>query len=283
MYLDYTNGGFEMSVQKYVVSHEEIGFTILKNHVLQNFTDVEALGLWVYLASLPPNWAFYKEQLKDHFKIGRERLNRLLQTLAIHNLIRIENTRDTKGRFVHMSLIVCNGNEFIIDAQPLKPAETLDEKAICAPLTENPLTANQSLDTDNYKDIYKKKEDKKKEDINNISATDVTHESEPCAFDEFWDRYPVKKNKIRAKKIWERKKLNKIAVLICNDVSNRQVNDSSWSNEQYIPHPSTYLQNELWNDAFVKASSNKHEHPVTASIREFKKTYQSKEFQALLN
>lgn len=245
-----------MSVQKYVVSHEEIGFTILKNHVLQNFTDMEALGLWVYLASLPPKWTFYKEQLKDHFKIGRERLNRLLQTLAAHNLIRIENTRDTKGRFVHMSLMVCNGNEFITNAQPIQPAPTLDERPNCAPCTENPSTDNQLLDTDNYKDIDKKKDDNK--DINPInSATDVAQERESDNFNSFWDIYPIKKNKIRARKIWERKKLNKIAVLIMNDVAKRQVHDSQWQDVQFIPHPSTYLQNELWQDEMSTASPPK--------------------------
>jgi len=237
-----------MSVQKYVVTQDETGFTMLKNHVLQNFCDVEALGLWVYLASLPPNWTFYKQQIAAHFKIGRERLNRILKTLCDHKLITIENKRDTHGRFVHMSLHVCSMNGFQINAQPLQPAPALNEQPNCAPSTENPSTANQSPETDSYKDIGKKKEDKKKEDINNISATDVTHESEPCAFNEFWNIYPVKKNKIRAKKIWDKKKLNKIAVLICNDVSNRQVNDSAWADEQYIPHPSTYLQNERWND-----------------------------------
>lgn len=242
-----------MSVQKYVVTQDETGFTMLKNHVLQNFCDIEALGLWVYLASLPPNWTFYKQQIAAHFKIGRERLNRILKILCDHKLITIENKRDAQGRFVHMSLHVCSMNGFQINAQPLQTAPVLDDDKKCAPLTENPSTANQSPETDSYKDIGTKKEGTKKEDINNISATDVTHENETCAFNTFWNIYPVKKNKIRAKKIWERKKLNKIAVLICNDVSYRQVNDYSWSNEQFIPHPSTYLQNERWNDTVTVA------------------------------
>jgi len=86
-----------MTVQKYVVTQDETGFTLLKNHVLQNFCDVEALGLWVYLASLPPNWTFYKQQIASHFKIGRERLNRLLNVLCQHNLIAIEKVEMHKA------------------------------------------------------------------------------------------------------------------------------------------------------------------------------------------
>ena len=245
-----------MSVQKYVVSQEETGFTILKNYVLQNFTDLEALGVWVYLASLPPNWTFYKEQLKDHFKIGRERLNRILQTLSNHNLIRIENTRDTKGRFVHMSLTVCNGNLFKIDAQEEKPSTGAGSSDSVQPCTENPSTASQSLDTDNYKDIYKKKDDHK--DINpSNSASGDAHAPDEKDFDEFWKQYPVKKNKLRAKRIWERKKLKPLLILILTDIVKRQQHDSQWQDPQYIPHPSTYLSNELWHDEISTASPPK--------------------------
>lgn len=240
-----------MSVQKYVVTQEESGFTILKNNVLQNLTDVEALGLWVYLASLPTNWTFYKEQLKDHFKIGRERLNRLLQTLANHKLIRIENTRDDKGRFVQMSLTVCNGSEFAQNNKSPKPTPVLDERPNCTPCTGNPLTGIQSLDTDNYKDISKKKENTKEKSINN-SANDFAQENISNGFDEFWNIIPTRKNKVRAKRIWEKKNLYKIAALICDDVSNRLLNDNQWQDKQYIPHPSTYLANELWNDEIIQ-------------------------------
>lgn len=244
-----------MSVQKYVVTQDETGFTILKNHVLQNFCDVEALGLFVYLASLPPNWTFYKKQIADHFKLGRERLNRILKTLCDHKLITIEHKRDAQGRFVHMSLHVCSMNGFQINAQPLQAAPALDEQPTCAPLTENPSTVNQSLENDIYKDISKKKEGIKKENKNNISASSDAHENESDSFDTFWSLYPIKKNKVRARNIWNRKNLNKIAVLICNDLSNRQVNDHSWRDMQFIPHPSTYLQNERWKDEITQVQT----------------------------
>lgn len=243
-----------MSVQKYVLSKDEAGFVLVVNKVAQNLHDAEALGLWVYLASLPPNWVFYKDQIRAHFNIGREKLNKLLSVLKKHRLITVEMSREGKGRFAHAVFHVHNGENFAQDPETA-PALNKEQNAPC---TENPLTVNQSPVTDSYKDIDKKKKGIKETDINNISATDVTHENEPCSFDEFWNIYPIKKNKIRARKIWERKKLNKIAELICNDVSHRQVNDPSWADEQFIPHPSTYLQNERWNDAVTQCTHKQH-------------------------
>jgi hypothetical protein len=227
-----------MSVQKYRVSKNEGNFTTFPNKVLQNLHNMEALGLYCFLHSLPGGWEFHKNHLRKHTKLGINKLNNLLKILEEYALIKIVQIRDSKGRFAHFDLQVNDGTAFVYK----------ESTENCAPLNENRDTENRATENSTYKRKSVEKKESIKETSLNNSATDVTRESEPCAFNTFWDIYPVKKNKIRAKKIWDKKKLNKIAVLICNDVSNRQVNDSAWADEQYIPHPSTYLQNERWND-----------------------------------
>lgn len=75
-------------------------------------------------------------------------------------------------------------------------------------------------------------------------------------FDEFWHIYPRKQNKQGALKIWKRKKLDKMANLILGDVENRIRNEAQWKNQQYIPHPTTYLNGERWNDQIIDKESN---------------------------
>lgn len=271
-----------MAIQKYKPEFEEgslskqsVPFTQLCNKTIQNCTNMEAIGMWAYLQSMPDDWRLNPVHLKTHFKIGKNKVYKILTYLIDAKLIVRHVQISVQGTRIKTTYTVLNGTEFV------DPATVVEQ---CAPLPQYPEVDNPEVDN---RDYTKERGLKKKEDIketsSNISATDVAQENEACAFNTLWDIYPVKKNKIRAKKIWERKKLNKIAVLICNDVSNRHVNDSAWADEQYIPHPSTYLQNELWNDEITKASPNKCEHPITASIREFKKTHQSDEFKALLN
>src|SRR6185436_4694567 len=219
-------------------SKNEGNFTTFPNKLLQNFHNMEALGLYCFLHSLPSGWEFHKNHLRKHTNLGINKLNNLLKKLEEHALINIVQIRDEKGRFAHFDLQVNDGTAFIY--------KECEEK--CAPLNENRDTENRATENS----TYKRKSVKKKEDINNTSninsATDVAPDAEPCAFDEFWKIYPIKKNKVRAKKIWERKKYSTIIALILNDVINRQENDSQWQDKHYIPHPSTYLVNELWND-----------------------------------
>jgi hypothetical protein len=124
---------------------------------------------------------------------------------------------------------------------PAKVSE--DSVQECSPLPQYPEMENPEVVNRDYKKERGLK--KKEEDI-----------KDSC-FDEFWSIYPVKKNKVRAKKIWDRKKYSIIIALILTDILNRQKNDSQWQDKQYIPHPSTYLGNELWNDEITQGGQPK--------------------------
>lgn len=239
-----------MSVKKYVIKKNEGNFTVFPNKVLQNINNYGAVGLYTYLSSLPPGWEFYKKQLQEHGGIGRTQLDTLLKVLVQHNLVHCVQKRNEKGHFAHFEMQVNDGDSFVY-----KDSE--ENKSECVqPFAENGLTVNGLPVNDTYKG-YKEKEDiNTKEISNNYSATDVAQaRANDDAFENYWRINPVKKNRIRAKKIWDKKKLYKIETVICADILNRLTNDPQWQDRQYIPHPSTYLFNELWNDEIVEHSS----------------------------
>lgn len=68
-------------------------------------------------------------------------------------------------------------------------------------------------------------------------------------FDEFWDLYPRKRDKKKAREVWIRKRLDERAHTICQDVRHRQRLDDQWK-RGYIPLPTTYLNGERWEDEF---------------------------------
>ncbi len=76
--------------------------------------------------------------------------------------------------------------------------------------------------------------------------------SEDDDFDIFWKNYPKKVGKAQAKKAWlklkKSKKLPEIDVLL--QAISKQKTSQLWikDNGQYIPHPSTWLNGERWND-----------------------------------
>lgn len=91
---------------------------------------------------------------------------------------------------------------------------------------------------------------------NNLYQTPDTREEakaksigqQAARFDDFWLVYPNKKGKADAMKAWKRKRLDAIADQIITDVLARAAGDRQWL-EGYIPHGSTYVNGEGWQDA----------------------------------
>ena len=150
-----------MSVDKFIVSHEESGFTTLPNEVIQGLRNAEALGLWCFCASLPPGWEFHKDMLQIHFGFGRDKSDKLFKILEQTNLIQITQTRDKNGRFKDWKLHVQNGRDFImlpVDNLPTSPFTDFQGTARTpvnidsAPRPGLPFTANQGLVNSIYKE-----------------------------------------------------------------------------------------------------------------------------------
>jgi len=153
-----------MSVEKYRLVKDASNYTIFPNEVLQNMSDYGALGLYVYLMSLPHEWQFHKKHLAEHGKMGREKLDKYLRILKAHNLIKIIHRRNEQGRFDQWDLYVNNGSEFI--KNPTKATKTTRKPKLSTektPLTEKPLTANRTLVNSTYKENIEKENNNKKE------------------------------------------------------------------------------------------------------------------------
>jgi len=85
-------------------------------------------------------------------------------------------------------------------------------------------------------------------------------------FAEFWKLYPVHRDKKKAQQIWNRQKLGSIADTIINDVKNRKHCDALW-HKGYIPHPTTYLRNDRWEDEYTHTDQDGSEQFLNESIK----------------
>lgn len=70
----------------------------------------------------------------------------------------------------------------------------------------------------------------------------------PSRFDDFWREYPRDEGKKKAREVWARKKLDALADRIIADVKARKAGHGQWL-DGYVPHATTYLNGERWNDA----------------------------------
>jgi hypothetical protein len=65
--------------------------------------------------------------------------------------------------------------------------------------------------------------------------------------EKFWQHYPRKENRKKAFDVFKRKKLYTCADQLFEDINKRKKDHRPWT-DGYIPHATTYLNGERWND-----------------------------------
>jgi hypothetical protein len=243
-----------MSVEKYKpdfisgeMSKESIPFTQVCNKPLQHCTNLEALALWCHLQSRPENWVINPQQIRNHFAIGKHKVYKLLNYLMRAKLLTRTVQTCAKGTYVKTSYTLLNGSDFVNIQEDMECAHPLPGlPELAEPDLDKPPTTNK-----------RNKQIKEKEKTKLLSASSDAPPPDDVSFDDFWKIYPVKKNKVRTKKIWDKKKYSNIATLICDDVARRKREEAQWRNPEFIPHPSTYLNNERWTDDIRQAAPSK--------------------------
>lgn len=88
----------------------------------------------------------------------------------------------------------------------------------------------------------------------NLKPDKTNGHSVTAGFDRWWSEYPKKVKKKTALEIWRRKKPDPDTLIA--DVQNRLANDTDWRGG-FIPHPTTYLTGERWNDELTTRSPPK--------------------------
>jgi len=117
-------GGFDY------LRKEGIGFTACVTEVLQLLPTIESKGLYIHMLSKPNNWKFYRSQLCDELKIGKDKLAVHLKPLINLGLVREVSRRNEHGQFEGTDLFVNLGITFNVSVQspqadypaPVKPA-----------------------------------------------------------------------------------------------------------------------------------------------------------------
>lgn len=67
------------------------------------------------------------------------------------------------------------------------------------------------------------------------------------SFEDFWAAYPVKKSKKKCMETWKRRNLHLKQVQIMAGLTRQIAEDEKWR-EGFIPHPSTFLNGDRWED-----------------------------------
>ncbi|MBP8282390.1 MAG: hypothetical protein KAX46_00495 [Chromatiaceae bacterium] len=85
-------------------------------------------------------------------------------------------------------------------------------------------------------------------------------------FDEFWAAYPRGDAKKATRALWNKLRLPPETVAtILADIHFRLSQHDGWQNKRFIPHPSTYLNGERWQDSIIPKLNGSHHVPRSLS------------------
>lgn len=204
------------------------GFAVVYRSVAQDDRlSLKARGLYVLMASLPENWEYTIAGLAKKAGTGRDQIRSALQELLQVGYLVKEQAHGNDGKFAK--------NVFVLqeDAPPLSGKPTTGK-----PSTENP--------TENNKD--KKKKDKK---------PPISPEGQ-ARFDSFWQVYPRKDAKSKAKEAWAKLEGwgvdDDLMVHILAAVA-AQKRTEQWQREggRFVPMAATWINQRRWEDEVAPA------------------------------
>lgn len=166
-----------MSIEKLdfeKVTKQGLPYTLFINSVIQFIHNAEALGVYVYLYSLPINWNINKEHLSKKFNLGNKKLRSIFSYLHRSNLLEYHREKDEKtGKMLGSSIHLLNGEKF--DAQVnFKEDKTTQAKFACVEKISIKTTGSLSgpvenrpcgLETLQKKQIKKETKEKKREPL----------------------------------------------------------------------------------------------------------------------
>lgn len=175
-----------------------------------------------------------RKQISEKCKVNESKTERILKRFEIEQMI--EQQTSKRKRLI----TILNWKDYQITEQQ---NEQLNEQQVNNKRTTN----EQQLNTNkNNKEVLRSiKNNKNKDNIKPLVKNDQEH-----WFDTFWKIYPKKVNRAGAlksffKKVSSENVLNKII----SDLTIK-TNSFDWKKDsgQFIPHATTYLNQERWND-----------------------------------
>lgn len=235
--------------------HKRTDFSVIDNHVFKDKElTLKAKGLLTTILSLPEDWKYSIEGLTSLCADGTTSVTSALNELIDRGYITRTQSVDESGRF----------NGYIYDIYE-KPQEPCSEN----PITDNAFTDNSTVSNTNISNT--KVLNTKELDISPIPPTEKIITTVELLFKEFWAAYPRKDDKKRAwLKFKSIKNIKEVFPDIMADVENKKKSEQ-WNKNggQFIPMPSTYLNNERWNDEETVTRQNEIESKCADEFKGF--------------
>lgn len=221
-------------------------YTTISNHVVNNVRNPDALAIWTFLQSKDNGWTVIKGFLMDHFGLGRDRYAKAMRDLKELGLVEYATVLNGDGSL--------NGTRVVVNF------EIPENRHVGKP------TSQETDKSENDLLLIKENKEIKDQNTNAPAKPGAKKTAKPVskdcpetsqAFELFWSAGMRKLNKKGALKSFQAayKRLKadpqEFAQKLAADVAERIKAGQLGFDAM---HPTTYLNNERWEDEIVKAA-----------------------------
>lgn len=204
-------------------------FTIISNSVcLDQRLSMRALGALVRLLSRPDNWKTNSDTLAREFGCGREQMRSVLNELTEAQYMSLNKIQDDKGHW---------SSTWIVYDEPTSVQVTEPEPELPKPGQPRPGNPYVGLSGPITRT-----------DLTRTDNKDRSTSNPDLGFEQFWTAYPRKTNKGFARTVFGKIKPNEEMLKKMISSIDRQKRSDQWKDPKYIPHPSSWLNGERWED-----------------------------------
>ncbi len=217
------------------VEHNTNYTTMSNRHLRDERLSLRAIGLMSKMLSLPEDWDYTVKGLAAIVKEGRDAVRKALMELEAAGYLVREQGRSAGGNFA--------ANDY-----------TLYEEPQVLPLTEKPSTVKPttvkpsadlptSVNPPQLKDLI----NKETKELRHAPATAKTN-WEPEMFELFWAAYPCKKDKMSARREWDRLKPDRDLMRTMGAALKRAKASEEWQRGIGIPYACRWISKRRWED-----------------------------------
>lgn len=253
-------------------------FTVLYNSMLQHPTmSLESLGVIVFLCSKSPtcSWFVYESYLQKRFRIGRDKIKKIISELCKLGYMKRVILRDSKQKITGRKLIYSKVPEFLkVNLGHL--TEDHENHLTENQADGNHLTEKQHLekkdDLDHYCLDKKRKSDHSPPGDQKIKQPSIQQTTKdlmiPASagpdkrtsiedkitddFEEWWKLYPRKEAKKAAREAYLKARARVAQGVLIESLQaqilDRKIMQKSGREPPFMPHGSTWLNNDRWED-----------------------------------
>ena len=232
-------------------------FTQIPNELIKNPNlSGKAKTILCILLSNKKGWCSYIQTIKQMMKEGEEAIRTGISELEEHKYLlriryRCKTTKTWKGSFWAYTDIP---GQFNIQEH----IRELHEKEMEPFIPENPDVGNPDVGNPGLIILYSNKIKDNNSNLLFCVEEEIslqTQKSEnitPSQFAQFWQAYPKKVDKGKALSVWKKLCARPIkdrpTLLQVKRAIHRQQKSDRWQNPQFIPHPTTWLNQSRWLD-----------------------------------